>query len=195
MIRFLIIVLLTVVAGAASAQLYRWVDKEGKVHYTDQPPPNDAKQVQQKKAGGNYIEVDQTPIATQLAQKKYPVTLFAADCGELCDKARTLLNQRGIPYTEFNASQPAAADKLRALTGSIEVPVLKVGEENVLKGFEDARWHAALDTAGYPRASGIRQNPPNKSLGKKIDLETSNAQTAGEGGAPRTQVEEASKKK
>jgi hypothetical protein len=26
-------------AGAASAQLYRWVDKDGRVHYTSTPPP------------------------------------------------------------------------------------------------------------------------------------------------------------
>lgn len=28
----------------AAAQMYRWVDKDGKTHYSDKPPPSDAKQ-------------------------------------------------------------------------------------------------------------------------------------------------------
>lgn len=32
---------------AAAGQMYRWVDKDGKVHFSDQPPPADAKQTEQ----------------------------------------------------------------------------------------------------------------------------------------------------
>ena len=31
-------------ATAVAAQAYRWVDKDGKVHYSDQPPPEGARQ-------------------------------------------------------------------------------------------------------------------------------------------------------
>ncbi|MET0680713.1 MAG: DUF4124 domain-containing protein, partial [Burkholderiales bacterium] len=34
------------VAATAGAQMYRWVDKDGKVHYTDAPPPAASKSVQ-----------------------------------------------------------------------------------------------------------------------------------------------------
>lgn len=40
------IVLLLAVASASTcafAQMYKWVDKDGKTHYTDSPPPQDAK--------------------------------------------------------------------------------------------------------------------------------------------------------
>lgn len=30
-------------SGAACGQMYKWVDKDGKTHYTDTPPPSDAK--------------------------------------------------------------------------------------------------------------------------------------------------------
>ena len=39
MLRLLIFGVLLAVAAGASAQLYRWVDKDGKVRYTDTPPP------------------------------------------------------------------------------------------------------------------------------------------------------------
>ena len=39
MMRLLVLGLALAFAAAASAQLYRWVDKDGKVRYTDTPPP------------------------------------------------------------------------------------------------------------------------------------------------------------
>lgn len=39
MLRVLAIGLLLAFAAAASAQMYRWVDKDGRVRYSDQPPP------------------------------------------------------------------------------------------------------------------------------------------------------------
>jgi type IV secretory pathway VirB10-like protein len=35
---------LLMVALPAAAAMYKWVDKDGKVHYSDQPPPDGAKQ-------------------------------------------------------------------------------------------------------------------------------------------------------
>lgn len=39
MVRILILGLSLAFAAGASAQLYRWVDKDGRVRYTDTPPP------------------------------------------------------------------------------------------------------------------------------------------------------------
>lgn len=40
--RFWFLLLLALPAGAL-AELYRWVDAQGRVHYSDSPPPSDAK--------------------------------------------------------------------------------------------------------------------------------------------------------
>ena len=39
-LRTTLLVLLCALALPATAQVYRWVDKDGKVHYTDQKPPD-----------------------------------------------------------------------------------------------------------------------------------------------------------
>src|SRR5438874_2460491 len=141
--------------------VYRWTDSEGKVHYSDQPPPNDAKSVQQKKLGGNFIETDELPYATQVAMKRFPATLYVFDCGDPCTNARSLLRNRGIPATEINPStSQATADKLKAVTGSLEVPVLQLGDLAPLKGYSEERWNAALSNAGYPVPSTLRSTPP-----------------------------------
>ena len=146
------LVMFCLAAGMAHAgEMFRWVDAEGKVHYTDQPPPASAKQVEEKKLSGSSIETSQLPFATQQAAKKYPVTLYVSDCGEACNSARAHLSQRGIPFTAKNPqTTPADYEALKKLIGEAYVPVLVVGS-STSKGYEKGAWDAALDMAGYPQ--------------------------------------------
>lgn len=141
-------------AAAAHAQstVYRWVDKDGKVQFTDSPPPADARSVTQKRMGGGGEDAGQVPFATQIAARRHPVTLYVSDdCGDFCDQGRALLAKRGIPFSEKNAQKNAAdAAALKEAIGALEVPVLMVGT-NAVKGYGEASWQAALDQAGYAR--------------------------------------------
>lgn len=136
----------------AQTNVYRWTDKDGKVHFSDTPPPSDAKSSSQKRVGGGYVEQENLPYATQIAMRRNPVSLFTgADCGEPCSQGRELLSKRGIPFTERDAQgNPADAEALKKLVGGLEVPTLVIGESKI-KGFEDQQWQSALDGAGYPR--------------------------------------------
>src|SRR5262245_48815905 len=90
----------------ASAQtVYKWTDAEGKVHFSDTPPPpQSTKNVTEMRMRGGGADVSGLPYATQVAAKANPVTLYtAAQCGDPCDQGRTLLGDRGIPYTERDA--------------------------------------------------------------------------------------------
>jgi glutaredoxin len=136
----------------AQTNVYKWTDKDGKVHFSDTPPPVDAKSSSQKRLGGGYVETENLPYATQMAMKSNPVTLYVgADCGAPCTQGRDLLSKRGIPYTERDAQGNAAdSEALKKLVGALEVPTLVIGESK-LKGYEETQWHSALDSAGYPR--------------------------------------------
>jgi glutaredoxin len=138
-----------VAMSAAQAGMYRWVDADGSVHYSDSPPPAGAKNVQQKNFGDNVIESGELPYSVQQAAKNFPVTLYANDC-DVCGKARQLLAKRGIPYTSRGAERPEEQDALRQITGgSLVVPVLVVGKI-VLRGYEEGQWNSTLSDAGYP---------------------------------------------
>lgn len=39
--------LVSLASAVRAGEMYRWVDKDGKVHFSDQPPPGDAKQTKQ----------------------------------------------------------------------------------------------------------------------------------------------------
>jgi hypothetical protein len=167
---------------AAAGTLYRWVDPDGRVHYTDTPPPATAKDVKRQAAPGPAADTSRLPYATQVAAKNFPVTLYTTDCGEACTKGRELLRKRGIPHTVKDPQQPAEQQELtKLLAGKLEVPVLKVGA-TLSRGFSDEEWHNALDAAGYPRNAGAP--PPKPAPKAEAKPEAAPAAPEGAGEAP-----------
>ena len=151
-IRTLLSLALLTLAGVALAQtqVYRYTDAEGRIVYSDRAPPGSARNVQPKRLGANYIETSQLPVAAQQAVDRFPVTLYTYDCGEVCQNAEALLNRRGVPFTTVDVTQGENGAKLQSLTGEQRVPVLQVGDQ-LVKGYLESKWQAALDTAGYPK--------------------------------------------
>lgn len=151
-------VLVCVTTSASAAQLYRWVDANGKVEWRDTPPPASAgaKKVEQRRMGDNVTAGDDLPYSVQLAVKNHPVTLWATDCGPICTNARAHLTRRGIPYTDKNPQSDFEAFKKVSPDGS--VPLLQVGSSR-LKGYLESEWDSTLDYAGYPRTALITPRP------------------------------------
>ena len=136
----------------AQAETYKWVDAEGRVHYSDQPPPPSAKKSERKQLGDKPGDIAM-PYVLQQAVKNFPVTIYVYDCGDGCNRARALLAKRGVPHAARDPLAPEVRDELKKLTAGQEVaPVLQVGRR-ILLGFEEARWNAALDDAGYPKTA------------------------------------------
>lgn len=147
----MIIALFGIAVAAHAAQFYEWVDEKGVKQFTQQPPPPNIKQVQQKRLGNNVIETSGPSYSLQQAIKNFPVTLYVTDCGDLCKSARAHLSKRGIPFAEKNPQKEDEIDNFKKITGGgMEVPLLVVGQLKTLKGYLASEWDAALDAAGYP---------------------------------------------
>jgi glutaredoxin len=160
MIRAVSMLMPLAAAGVAqAAEVYRWVDSAGGVHYTGHPPPASAKQVKSLSGKGNVVEVDKESFESKKAREKSPVVLYGGACGPICDEAREFLKQRGIAYEHKDPSQdPESAVEVKKLTGRLEVPVLVVGKTHQ-KGFEPSSWGSLLDAAGYPKTPLIPPKP------------------------------------
>ncbi len=143
-------------AAAQAQQVYRYVDKDGRVIYSDRTPPSDSKDVQAKRLSPNFIENNDVPVATAQAAQRFPVTLYTFACGPVCQNAEGLLNRRGVPFTTVNVEDQKGAELLQKLTGAQQAPVLQVGDKLVAKGFNEAHWTSMLDDAGYPKSAPRR---------------------------------------
>lgn len=146
------------IAPFASAQgVYRIVGPDGKVTYSDQPPPaaTNARPVDGASSAGSAAPT--LPVEVRQAASRYPVTLYTgADCSP-CDSGRNFLSTRGIPFAEktVNSSDDVAAFK--RLSGATSLPLLTVGGQQ-LKGYSATEWGQYLDAAGYPKKSVL---PPS----------------------------------
>jgi hypothetical protein len=143
---------------AQTQQVYRYVDKDGHVVYSDKPPPADARDAQAKRIGRNTIETSTLSYASQLAEQRYPVTLYTFGCGLVCDSAAGLLNKRGVPHTVVDVGQNDGAEKLKRLTGGLDAPALQVGDQYTT-GYNENRWQTMLSDAGYPQTPAPRTAP------------------------------------
>jgi glutaredoxin len=137
-------------AGSASAQMYKWVDAAGKTHFSDTPPPANAKTAPIK--GGAPSAGPSTaglPFALANAVKNFPVTLYTtASCGP-CDAGRSFLRGRGIPFSEKTVTTSGDSERVKAAGGDGMLPLLVVGSAKS-NGYEQGAWGSMLDLAQYP---------------------------------------------
>ena len=149
---------LALVAGSACAQsVYRQVDANGKVTYTDQPPS--ARTAQPVRSDGvTSLPVDGSlPYELRQVTQRYPVTLYTRSDCQPCDAGRSLLTTRGVPFTERTVQTAQDNEALQRLTGQNGMPTLAIGAQQLV-GFQDGEWTRYLDAAGYPSSSRL---PPS----------------------------------
>jgi len=145
------------VSATALAQAYRWVDKDGRVHYSDTPPPPAVSRNVDKISPQSGPVSDAQPLGSALQQavKVNPVKLYTfSGCSAACTDAKALLEKRGVPYTEISVDSPDKREELKRVSGGNNVPVLVVGN-TVKQGFEAGMYNAALDAGGYPKSSQL----------------------------------------
>ncbi len=146
------LLLLSLLGAAHAQQLYRWVDKSGRVTYSQHPPPTGAaKSVQSKNLSSSVVETSTLPYAAQVAARNFPVTLYASpDCGAPCDNGRDSLQKRGIPFREVSVADAEGFEALKSLSdGKTQVPVIQIGSRTLF-GYDAAAWKNTLDEVGYP---------------------------------------------
>ncbi|WP_370871009.1 glutaredoxin family protein [Hydrogenophaga sp.] len=134
--------------------VYRIVGPDGRVTYSDQPPPAhvNARPVGSATANTVASANAQLPFALRQVASRYPVTLYTStDCAP-CNSGRNLLNSRGIPYSEKTITTAQDSEALKRLSGETSLPFLTIGSQQI-KGYSDAEWTQFLDAAGYPQQS------------------------------------------
>ena len=149
----------SLVSMLAGAQ-YKYVGPDGKVSYSDTPPPAATKGVQKKHlapATPTSSAGTGLPYELGLTAKNFPVTLYTSPGCEGCDLGRSFLAKRGIPFTEKTITTNDELQALKKLANTGGLPVMTVGNTKLL-GYEPSGWGSALDTASYPANSAL---PPS----------------------------------
>ena len=173
---FALILLISGLAAAQVQQVYRYIDLDGRVVYSDKPPPPTAKDAQAKRIGANSIETSDLSFATAQAQERYPVTLYSFSCGVVCDTAQGVLNKRGVPHTVIDVSVGDGAERLKRLSGGLDAPTIQVGDQYAT-GFNEGKWQAMLNDAGYPKTPPPRTTPVGRPAVPIVTAPSTTSQT------------------
>jgi len=149
--------LMLLCAGAASAQVYKWVDEKGVTHYSDMPPAPTSKarvEIKSFSGGGGNAEL---PPELADAVASHPVTLYTTLPCDACNEARAMLMERGIPFSEKTVNTQADQAVLKKAGSAGQLPLLLVGRGKQI-GYDQATWDALLTDAGYPSSRLLPSN-------------------------------------
>lgn len=137
-------------AGIADT-LYKTVDSQGRVTYSDKAPTKTTqhKQLVIKHGPSTPLPADfakkflAKKAPTQSTSKSYTgeVTLFTATWCGYCQQAKAYLNQHRIQFNEMDIDTDNGRDAYFAAGGSSGVPLL-VADEKKLQGFSASSYDA-----------------------------------------------------
>lgn len=139
--RTLLWALLVVLPCGVSAEIYKWVDENGTVHFGDRKPTHRYEQFKVKSVSG--VQVYRAPPAganrkAQTASKQ--VVMYGTTWCGYCAMARSYFQARNIPYQDWDIeASPTARAEYDALQGK-GVPLIVVGG-SVMSGFSEAHFN------------------------------------------------------
>lgn len=139
--RYQIIVVLffAFIMQASHAQIYKWKDLNGKVHFSDKKPLNKkSENIQLKINTYKSVTIDPAGMTSikKTSKNKNVIMYSAAWCG-ICKKAKKYFSQNNISYTEYDIDKNAAAKKRHKAMGATGVPVIFIGNRR-MNGFSAA---------------------------------------------------------
>lgn len=135
-----LILLALFLAWPASAGVYKWTDAQGRIQYSDSPPPA-AKTTQLR------LQTYTGPVeVSRVIGADSGVTIYTTEWCGVCQRAKAFLRQNGVPFREWDVEKTEYGSiKFKQLGGS-GVPVITVGSEKMM-GFDANRFMALWKNA------------------------------------------------
>lgn len=136
----ILILLALFLAWPASAGVYKWTDAQGRVQYSDSPPPA-------AKATQLRLQTYTGPVeVSRVIGADSGVTIYTTEWCGVCQRAKAFLRQNGVPFREWDVEKTEYGSiKFKQLGGS-GVPVITVGSEKMM-GFDANRFMALWKNA------------------------------------------------
>jgi len=135
--RFALLLMLSLMALATTAQVYTWKDAQGRTHFGDRPPDG-------VKADAVRIRSYEQPSAPQDwshvirgkggAAASQGVTMYSTDWCGVCRRARSYFAANRIAYTDIDVEKSDAGRREFEALGGKGVPLIVAGGK-VMRGF------------------------------------------------------------
>lgn len=145
------VVLLLLAVVVCQAEVYRYTDSKGELHFVDdisKVPKKFRKQAESAEQQGNVSSMDaatatsspnaRAPQETPKQRGRTPgsvkVEVFMTSWCGYCKKLERFLNEKGIPYVAYDIEKDSSAASTFKQLGGRGVPVVRIGS-HVVQGY------------------------------------------------------------
>lgn len=121
----------------AHAEVYRWVDDSGTVHFSDEPRGGGEAERIELRDVNTAKSVDVEPSDGPPAAEE--VVFYSATWCGYCDRARAYFQRNDIPFVEYDVEESRRGRRYLAGLETNSVPVIVVGDRRMI-GFSVERF-------------------------------------------------------
>jgi glutaredoxin len=148
MFRLLILVLLAGLGNSATAEIYKWVDDRGTIHFSSSPPEKGKVEkidVQVNSIPGYSPKKDSAKSQFKfdpglISKRKFPskdVIMYSASWCGYCKQARRYFKKNKIAFDEYDIEKSSKGKADYRKLGGNGVPLILVGKQR-MSGFSEA---------------------------------------------------------
>ena len=149
---FIILCLFSITQYSYS-QIYKWVDKNGDIQFSDKKPQTGNKtervkvkinSVHNPRISNNTLNLNHSQDSNSSSENQYAaaqkVIIYSASWCGVCKQAKKYFNQQGITYKEYDIEKSAKGRKDFKRLRARGVPVILVGKQR-MDGFDIAAFN------------------------------------------------------
>ena len=122
-----------------SAEILKWTDSDGRVHFGDKPPPGAETSIVEVRI--NTYESPNIEALQEILNPKDKVVMYSAEWCGVCKKAKKYFKANNIPYKDYDIDKSSKGKKDYKKLGAKGVPVILVGKKR-LNGFSAATFES-----------------------------------------------------
>ncbi len=149
LLRFIIICFTALfLATWAHAEIFKWVDAQGNIHYSDKKPDNQSSEeikIKSHTPDLSYQNISENDHSVDFKEmnkpykKKQKITMYSASWCGYCKKARAYFQDNKIRYAEYDIEKNLKAKQRHEQLGGTGVP-LQVANRKHMQGFSKPRF-------------------------------------------------------
>jgi len=133
-----------ITATGVTAEIYKWIDEQGNVHFTDRPPSNQVTEKIEVKINSysspKIVDVD------RLFDKTNKVIMYTTSWCGYCKKARDYFNSNNIAFDEYDVETTTKGKRDYEKLGGDGVPIILMGNKR-MNGFSVEKFQRFYSSA------------------------------------------------
>ncbi|MFC1664790.1 glutaredoxin domain-containing protein [Pseudomonadota bacterium] len=122
-------------SSSVSADMYKWTDKYGVVHFSDQKPVHQEPEFFELKSINTYVETQDTSNTNSYVNN---VVMYSTKWCGVCKRAKAYFRNHNIAFTEYDIEESQSACKEFNRNGGRGVPLILLGNIK-MHGFNEQR--------------------------------------------------------